>query len=261
MAIERSESINELATALSKAQGEIGGAEKDGRNPHFNSAFASLASVRDAFRDPLAKHGLSVVQLPEREGQEVVVHTVLLHTSGQYIGCRLSAVPVKADPQGIGSCISYLRRYSLMSVIGIAPEDDDGNAASEPARKPQQRRGNDVPTAARTEPPSSAAPPSGSVPETDDQKIARWTSALKACHSMTELKAVGKRISEDRQLSEVVRMQLTATYTTLQDALKPKKLPGPCSNCGDADHSVINCKHLSAEERAEALRTSAAGAA
>jgi hypothetical protein len=128
--MNRSEQINELAAALAKAQGDLKGAVKDSANPFFKSKYADLASVWDACRTPLSKNGLSIIQTHVPSPDEVVVETTLAHSSGQWISSVLSAKPVKNDPQGIGSCITYLRRYSLSSMVGIAPEDDDGNAAS-----------------------------------------------------------------------------------------------------------------------------------
>jgi hypothetical protein len=151
--LSHSENLGELATALAKAQGEIEGAKKDANNPFFRSKYADLASVWDACRAPLSKHGLSIVQFPTTEyigapesyawtsksGEEqhgiriacvVSVVTRLLHSTGQWIEATMSAMLPTADPQAVGSACTYLRRYSLQSVVGVAPEDDDGNAAS-----------------------------------------------------------------------------------------------------------------------------------
>jgi len=135
-----------LGAALSKAQAEIEGASKDSVNPHFKSKYADLASVWDACRGPLTKYGLSVVQLLAADGAKVTVTTMLLHSSGQWIKSELSMTAQKNDPQGIGSCATYARRYSLSSMVGVAPEDDDGNAAS--ASKPA--RGGDAPAPVST---------------------------------------------------------------------------------------------------------------
>lgn len=133
-----SESINELAAALSKAQAVISGAVKDSTNPHFKSKYADLASVWDACRKPLTDHGLSVAQTAgTTENGLVRVSTMLMHTSGQWITDDLILKPTKDDPQGFGSCITYGRRFSLAAIAGVAPEDDDGNAAS--ATTGQQR--------------------------------------------------------------------------------------------------------------------------
>jgi len=135
--VQKSESIGELAKALAVAQGQISGAKKDSENPFFKSKYADLASVWDACRRPLSENGLSVVQMPRSEITEnatiIFVDTLLAHSSGEWVLESLSAVPVKDDPQGIGSCITYLRRYALGAVVGVAPEDDDGNAASRPS--------------------------------------------------------------------------------------------------------------------------------
>lgn len=149
-----SEQLNELAAALAKAQAKIEGAKKDADNPFFRSKYADLASVWDACRVPLTSNGLSVIQFPRTEyvgtpeivgvtskksGESydvvriactVSVLTRLLHTSGQWIEGTVSAMLASGDPQAVGSAITYLRRYSLQSVAGVAPEDDDANAAS-----------------------------------------------------------------------------------------------------------------------------------
>jgi hypothetical protein len=128
--VTRSESIAALAAALSKAQGVMEGATKAGLNPHFKSKYADLASVWDACRKPLSDNGLSVVQLPGGDGQTLSVTTILMHESGEWIEGTMTMTPTKNDPQGVGSCLTYARRYALAATVGISPEDDDGNAAS-----------------------------------------------------------------------------------------------------------------------------------
>lgn len=129
--MNQSEQINELATAMAKAQAEVEKAEKRGANPHFRSRYSDLGAVWDAIREPLTKHGLSVVQFPatDIENHCVVIRTRILHASGQWIEDALSVPVAKWDAQGIGSATTYGRRYSLMAVAGVAPEDDDGEAA------------------------------------------------------------------------------------------------------------------------------------
>jgi hypothetical protein len=128
--LRRSSSIAKLAEALAKAQGEILGAEKTQVNPHFKSRYADLAAVYDACRAPLAKHGIAVLQLPSADGPRVTVATLLAHGSGEWIGGALTMRAQQETPQGIGSCITYARRYALAAMAGVAPEDDDGNEAS-----------------------------------------------------------------------------------------------------------------------------------
>jgi len=122
--------IDELSTALSKAQGLIEGAKKDAANPFFKSKYADLASVWDACRAALAVNGLAVIQSPAAEGTRVSVDTLLTHSSGQWVAGTVSVTAKEDSPQAIGSAITYLRRYALQSFVGVAPEDDDANAAS-----------------------------------------------------------------------------------------------------------------------------------
>lgn len=126
----QSESINELASALSKAQGEFDHAKKDVNNAFFKSKYADLASCIDAARVQLSKHGLSVVQVTSMDNGSMMLETRLLHSSGQWIGGIYPINPVKNDPQGLGSAITYARRYCFCAITGIASDDDDGNAAS-----------------------------------------------------------------------------------------------------------------------------------
>jgi len=131
-----SEQIGEIAGALAKAQSEMGGAIKDAANPFFKSKYADLGSVMDACRGPLTKHGIAVIQSPSAEGAVVSVETTFMHCSGQWLRGVASATAKDDSPQSIGSAITYLRRYALQSFAGVAPEDDDGEAAS--GRKPGQ---------------------------------------------------------------------------------------------------------------------------
>ena len=128
--MKRSEQINDLAAAMAKAQAEIGNAHKDSKNPFFKSTYADLASVWDACRAPLSKHGLAVVQSLSADGPNVTCTTLLLHASGQWVESTLTLTAKDAGPQSVGSAATYCRRYSLQAVAGIAPADDDGNAAS-----------------------------------------------------------------------------------------------------------------------------------
>lgn len=121
----QSDQINELAAALSKAQGEMKNASKDGLNPHLKSKYATLGSIWDACREPLSKHGLSASQLISQEGESVFLTTILMHSSGQWIKSTVSVIAGKPTPQALGSSITYMRRYSLASIIGVTAGDDD----------------------------------------------------------------------------------------------------------------------------------------
>jgi hypothetical protein len=165
--MNKSESIANLADALSKAQAEMEGAKKDMANPFFKSKYADLASVWDACREPLGKHGLSVSQMPETRDNQVIVYTILMHSTGEWLASELAMAPTKNDPQGIGSCITYARRYALSAIVGISPEDDDGNAAS----------GTKNAAVRTTEPTPVAAPPKKAAAPHVDNPLVRGTPA------------------------------------------------------------------------------------
>lgn len=122
-----SDQINELATALAKAQGVMDCAAKGSVNPHFKSRYADLASVWIACRGPLAANGLAVIQGVATDANHVTVTTRLAHASGQWIESVAAADARDAGPQSIGSVVTYLRRYALSAMVGVAPDDDDGN--------------------------------------------------------------------------------------------------------------------------------------
>jgi hypothetical protein len=129
MEMNQSDQINELGMALAKAQGQIEGAKKDSANPFFKSKYADLSSVWDAIRKALSDNGLSVIQSPEDAENGITVESMILHSSGQWIKSRYTMPVSKLDAQAVGSAITYARRYALAAMIGVAPEDDDGNKA------------------------------------------------------------------------------------------------------------------------------------
>ena len=123
--------------ALAAAQAEMGKALKDSSNPAFKSKYADLASVMDACMPALGKHGIAVFQPTFDDETGRYVKTVFAHVSGEMIECRVPLIVNKNDMQGYGSAVTYARRYGLMGMAGIAPEDDDGNAAAKsPPPKP-----------------------------------------------------------------------------------------------------------------------------
>ena len=130
--------MNELAKSLVKAQAAMSHAAKDAKNPHFKSAYSSLASVIDAVRPALSSNSLAFVQKLHTADGGVSVETVLIHESGQELSCGTLFIPAsKQDAQGYGSAISYAKRYSLQAALGIASEDDDGQAAVKTPPKQQ----------------------------------------------------------------------------------------------------------------------------
>jgi hypothetical protein len=130
------DSIGKLAAALAKAQSEIKGAKKDAENPFFKSSYADLASTWEACREALSKNELAIAQTTEIHDGTIVLKTILMHSSGESItGILPVLVGEKASSQQLGSTITYNRRYALAAMVGVAPEDDDGNTASETAGK------------------------------------------------------------------------------------------------------------------------------
>lgn len=123
--IEHSENIKELATALAKAQMKITDAGKDALNTHFKVKYTTLSAAFAACRGPLAEQGIAIIQGCYNAGSDIGVWTMLTHSSGQWMRCYLHMRPFKYDTQGAGSVITYLRRYLLMAMTGVAPDDDD----------------------------------------------------------------------------------------------------------------------------------------
>ena len=218
-----SPSTHELAAALAKAQGLMTGAGKSTENPFFRSKYADLASVWDACRGPLSQCQLAIVQCPQvtylgspefyetvtKQGDKrlsvkvlcrVSVRTRLLHASGQWIEDTLSTVLPVAEPQAIGSAITYLRRYALQALVGVAPEDDDGETA--------QGRGV-TPSATAARPPAWLSAPAG---------YDEWLIDLTACAEEGEARL---RAAWGASKLEY-RKHLTTTDPARQAALKAR---------------------------------------
>jgi len=142
-----SESISKISQALVKAQGAITFAAKDAVNPHFRNKYADLPAVIDAIKPALNANGVAFIQLPApSDPGTLALTTRLLHESGEWIESMAVVTLPKNDPQGYGSAITYLRRYSLAAAVGLYQDDDDGNAASQPPKQTKRPTGvmNDV---------------------------------------------------------------------------------------------------------------------
>lgn len=128
--------MKNIASALVKAQKEFAPALKTSTNPHFKSKYVGLDGCVEAVLDALNNNGIYLMQRNHDCEDGVKIETVLLHESGEEFSGGILHVPSsKHDAQGYGSALTYARRYSLMATCGIAPEDDDGNAASKPVVK------------------------------------------------------------------------------------------------------------------------------
>lgn len=133
--------MKQIASALVKAQKAFGPALKTSTNPHFKSRYADLSACIEAIIEGLNSNGIMLMQQCHESESGVTVETLFVHESGETLSAGKLHVPAsKQDPQGYGSALTYARRYSLMAACGIAPEDDDGNAASKPPAKPTSRR-------------------------------------------------------------------------------------------------------------------------
>lgn len=186
--------LKQIAPAFIKAKKAFGPALKDKTNPAFRSRYADLGACLEAVDDALLENGIAVYQETFEDAVGVTVETVFLHESGESIRSGKLHVPAaKQDPQGYGSALTYARRYSLMAACGIAPEDDDGNAAS---KAPQQRQV--VPKPA----PAPAAPVS----------IPALVAAMEAAGSMEELQATFKSAWKESKGDDSVK----ASYDSLK---------------------------------------------
>lgn len=127
-----------VAAAFVKAQKAFGPALKTSSNPHFKSRYADLAACVEAVIDALNDNNIGLIQRTYECADGVMVETLFVHESGEVIEGGMLHVPAsKQDPQGYGSALTYARRYSLLAATGLAPEDDDGNAASRKIEKPK----------------------------------------------------------------------------------------------------------------------------
>lgn len=135
----------ELAAAFIAAKKKFAPALKASTNPHFKSKYADLAACIEAVDDAFLESGICMYQETMECQDGIIIETILLHESGDGLRCGKLFVPApKKDPQGFGSALTYARRYSLMAAVGIAPEDDDGNAASKKAPNPPTTSPRDV---------------------------------------------------------------------------------------------------------------------
>jgi hypothetical protein len=168
--------MKNIATSLVKAQKEFGPALKTATNPHFRSKYADLASCVEAVMDALNNNGIYLLQKTHDQQNGIMVETVFVHESGEMLNCGNLYFPAsKNDAQGFMSALTYARRGSLMAACGIAPEDDDGNAAS---RKPS------APTPDITDHLSAIE-----ASATSDELATLYKAALDACQGNQALQA------------------------------------------------------------------------
>ena len=200
--MKTSESIKEIAGALSKAQAQMGGAKKDKANPFFKTNYADLASVLSAISSPFADNNLSFVQAAETHEGKVAVTTRIMHSSGEWIESITELPPTKNDAQGFGSSLTYAKRYGIQSLSGVPSEDDDGNAA----------------VASRPAPKKAAKPQ-----QTDDQVIGGWCNRMMGCKSLKELQDTWAKVPKKHQIA----------CAASKEAAKNKLAPPPVANVNE----------------------------
>jgi hypothetical protein len=228
-----------LALALAKAQGQMANAAKDTRNPFFNSKYADLASVWDACRKPLADNELAVVQLPVgADAAHVAIETLLLHSSGESISSvvvvPISATgkdgkPVAINAQHVGSAITYARRYGLSAMVGIAPEDDDGNTASGRDAAPTRPQPRSATPPTRPQPRSATPPPISAMTDYDAKgaplasEYGKLEVAVAEAQDEAALTALVERISK---LSALDIATIRRSWGARRDEIKASKPAG-----------------------------------
>jgi hypothetical protein len=216
----QSESINELAAALSLAQGAMTNAVMNRINPHFKSQYADLSSVIDAIRGPLSQNGLAVTQVMEIREGGMVLRTMLAHKSGQWIASEYP-LPATARPQEMGSAQTYARRYSLAALIcNAADEDDDANSA-ETQKQKINSRGHAPPKPAPNvmlhEPPQPEPDTAASEPAPAPSSPSP-AGAGKPNHSLTDLDTMLAVAAEEGEV------QLKGSWETLPATNDQKKM-------------------------------------
>lgn len=195
-----------LAKALVAAQKATEAVKKASTNSHFNNKYADLSVVIEAVVPALNGAGVMVMQVPTNDGEMVSVTTMLLHETGASVTSTLSLRPSKTDPQGVGSAITYARRYALLAMTGAAPEDDDGNAASGPRERPEAKRTEPKPPSLAERADRLSATLAGA--KTEDETRKAWALASKLCGELD--------IADPERLAEL-ETQWTAKLDTFRE--------------------------------------------
>lgn len=229
--METSQTIGKISEALAKAQGMMKPAAFDATNPHFKSKYATLASIMEAARPALSANGIAVIQGTSVEGEpiRVKVTTLLTHVSGEWIKETISIKPARDDAQGIGSSVTYARRYSLAALVGIvSDEDDDGNAASQPAkpsiipiRKAPEKSNSETPKPGPIPTPPESPTPSPVLPKQINNRVLKLREIFQISgrigHSPAEMKEmIGSILKLDRPLKESSEISDTQLEIVLQ---------------------------------------------
>lgn len=235
--------MKNIATALVKAQKEFAPALKDSNNPFFKTKYADLSTCVKAVIDALNNNGIALIQNCHPCPDGVSVETVFYHESGEIINCGILHVPAaKNDPQGYGSALTYARRYSLMAACGIAPEDDDGNAASKgrpaPVTNPlnfaktdasvlENKAKNIIESSVNTTLPENIEPVlklALRIPGKDDTLFESMTEWVEAYNAMADKVATSKSLTKDTKRMKLE--ELHGANKHIIDKMNPVQISG-----------------------------------
>ena len=235
--------MKNIATALVKAQKEFAPALKDSNNPFFKTKYADLSTCVKAVIDALNNNGIALVQKCHPCDDGVSVETIFIHESGELLDCGILHVPAaKNDPQGYGSALTYARRYSLMAACGIAPEDDDGNAASKgrpaPVANPlnfaktdasvlENKAKNIIESSVNTTLPENIEPVlrlALRIPGKDDTLFESMTEWVEAYNAMADKVATSKSLTKDTKRMKLE--ELHGANKHIIDKMNPVQISG-----------------------------------
>ena len=235
--------MKNIATALVKAQKEFAPALKDSNNPFFKTKYADLSTCVKAVIDALNNNGIALVQKCHPCDDGVSVETIFMHESGELLDCGILHVPAaKNDPQGYGSALTYARRYSLMAACGIAPEDDDGNAASKgrpaPVANPlnfaktdasvlENKAKNIIESSVNTTLPANIEPVlrlALRIPGKDDTLFESMTEWVEAYNAMADKVAASKSLTKDTKRQKLE--ELHGANKHIIDKMNPVQISG-----------------------------------
>jgi hypothetical protein len=203
--MNKSDSLVELTKSLVAFQSELKPVPKDSINPFFHSKYADISTIWETIRPLLFKHGFAVSQLPQEHDGKIILTTLLLHTSGEWLSSELLVVPDKPNnPQAVGSALTYARRYALSALLGICSEEDD-DAEVAVNRKPIQQQK-----------PAQAAPPSGkgAIPPVIPGTFTNLGSFLTACNKSLGL--TRPQVLDKLGVKDFTGVNFTDAYNTLE---------------------------------------------
>ena len=224
--IEWSDARDQLIAALVQVQRQVKSPRKTGYNSHRQYHYATLADILDACRPALAEAGLAILQTPIWGPRGLELVTTLAHTSGQWVRCRMPVLSV-SDPQAMGSALTYARKYSVLTIVGLAPDDDDDGEGAmprpqpTPARAPQTRAGRPQAAGrARAQPqPTTAAQAQAAPTAAPEVDVAAWTRRIHAARTRDDLAALLREMASAIPEAHPARDQLRREVQRRQDAI------------------------------------------